>query len=317
MSKKKMATTHSKYSLLIIIHIILMGACMVSCDPQAISYTEDVQITLTVENVSAGYAEIKVTTNKEAFYLLSIQPVREGINPQDIAKTFMILALDSAYLDYLYWRNDKLQSMTPYIADFASHSLQYGATDRYFNFLTPDTDYWIFAFVVDPKTNKPAGKLFLETIHTQKESNLSIDFQYRVRGYWDYIYPKDSLGNIVSDIPWIGKTIDSVDLRKLMPNNGPDDIPGVYFINMFTEICNRNDYSQILYGIQAQNNESTHDGSSKRFEVGHTYYTGMAIIDGPLSKQTDKNMFDIYRFKWMGDSTELYFTKEQSTDGGW
>lgn len=312
-----MAITHSKYSLLAAVCMIIMGTFCTSCNPEAISYTENVEISMTIEKISAGYVEVKASTNKEAFYLLSIQPVRPNINPQDIAKPFMMLALDSAYLNYLNWRNDKLKVMTPYIADFASHSLQYGSVNHYFNFLTPDTDYWIFAFVVDAKTNKPAGKLYLETIHTKPQSEMYIDFQYRVRGRWDYIYPMDSTGNIISDIPWVGQTVDSLELRKLMPGNGPDDVPGVYFIKQFTELTAENNHSRVLYGIHAQNNGAETGSTIKGFEIGHTYYTGMAVLDGPISRHPDERLFDIYRFTWMGDSTELYFTQINSTNGSW
>ena len=190
-----MATIISKYVKQLRAYVVLLAAVgLCACDPNAKAYTKRIEIDINVQNISAGFVQVEFSTNREAFYLVSMQPAKEGINPQEIAKTFMLLALDSAYLDYLKWRNNELQNLVPFVADFSSHSLQYGNTNRTFCFLQPDTDYWIFAFGVDPESNKPFGQLFLKTITTKQESVLTMDFQYRVRGEWDYVYPKDTAG---------------------------------------------------------------------------------------------------------------------------
>ena len=97
---------------------IVLCAVFAACNPEVESHTKDVEISIDVEQVSAGFAQVRFSTNKEAFYLISIQPTKEGIDPQKIAKTFMLLSLDSAYADYLYWRNKQLQQNIPFVADF-------------------------------------------------------------------------------------------------------------------------------------------------------------------------------------------------------
>ena len=119
---------------------IVLCAVLAACNPNAVAYTEGVEITIDVEQVSAGFAQVRFSTNKEAFYLISIQPTREDIDPQKIAKTFMLLSLDSAYADYLYWRNKQLQQLIPFVADFPSHSLQYGNIKHFFTLLRPNTE---------------------------------------------------------------------------------------------------------------------------------------------------------------------------------
>ena len=210
---------------------LLLCAIFAACNPDVVAYTEDVEITIDVEQVSAGFAQVRFSTNKEAFYLISIQPTQEGINPQEIAKTFMLLSLDSAYADYLYWRNKQLQQYIPFVADFSSHSLQYGDIKHFFTLLQPSTEYWVYAFVVDPNTNKPAGKLFLETITTDSVSRIPVQFEYRIDGCWDYIYPVDSAGEILSTIPWVGETMDSVSIRE-----GGWRVPGEYFFDRFKNV---------------------------------------------------------------------------------
>ena len=293
---------------------LLLVLSWASCNPTAVeTHTENVTIDITVEQVSAGYAHVSFTTNKKAFYLTGIHPVREDIDDiQKVAKQFMMLALDSAYVDYLYWRNRQLQELSPFVADFASYSLKYSDTDQYFTLLRPTTDYWVYAFVVNPTTNKPAGTLFIKTITTDSVSRTPMLFEYRVEGQWDYVYPKDTLGEINSYTPWVGETIDSLTLREQ-----GWETPGEYFLSLFDKVYD-GDYKRILYGIYVHENNGEGDGTSvTNFELGHTYYTGMASLDARLTIPLDTNLYDMYRFTWMGDSTKLYFTPVNSMAGEW
>lgn len=290
---------------------IVLCAVLAACNPNAVAYTEGVEITIDVEQVSAGFAQVRFSTNKEAFYLISIQPTREDIDPQKIAKTFMLLSLDSAYADYLYWRNKQLQQHIPFVADFPSHSLQYGNIKHFFTLLRPNTEYWVYAFVVDPITNKPAGKLFVETITTDSTSRIPVQFEYRIDGYWDYIYPKDSMGEIISTIPWVGETIDSVSIRE-----GGWNSPGEYFFERFKHVYHE-DYERILYGIYAHENNGVSDGTSATyFKEGTTYYTAMAALDAPLKFPLPRNIYNIYRFTWISETTDTILVPQNSLPVG-
>ena len=290
---------------------IVLCAVLAACNPNAVAYTEGVEITIDVEQVSAGFAQVRFSTNKEAFYLISIQPTREDIDPQKIAKTFMLLSLDSAYADYLYWRNKQLQQHIPFVADFPSHSLQYGNIKHFFTLLRPNTEYWVYAFVVDPITNKPAGKLFVETITTDSTSRIPVQFEYRIDGYWDYIYPKDSMGEIISTIPWVGETIDSVSIRE-----GGWNSPGEYFFERFKHVYHE-DYERILYCIYAHENNGVSDGTSATyFKEGTTYYTAMAALDAPLKFPLPRNIYNIYRFTWIGETTDTVLVPQNSLPVG-
>jgi len=298
-------------SMLLIIAVAMICGWS-ACNPEVEAHTKDVQVTIDVQQVSAGYISVEFSTNKKAFYLMGIHPIREGVDIKKVEKQFMLLALDSAYVDYLYWRNKQLQQLTPVIADFASHSLQYGNANHYFTLLQPATDYWVYAFVVDPNTNKPAGKLYFQTVTTREESLQPMFFEYRVEGRWDYVYPKDSTGEINSFTPWVGETIDSITLRE----QGWES-PGAYFLSRFKDVY-AGTYTRILYGIYAHENNGVGDGTSiTNFEFGKTYYSGMASLDAPLAYPLDTNAYDIYRFTWMGDSTDLYFTPADCIGGAW
>ena len=310
-----MATITSKYVKQLRAYVVLLAAVgLCACDPNAKAYTKRIEIDINVQNISAGFVQVEFSTNREAFYLVSMQPAKEGIKPQEIAKTFMLLALDSAYLDYLRWRNEELQNLVPFVADFSSHSLQYGTTNRTFCYLQPDTDYWIFAFGVDPESNKPFGQLFLKTVTTKQKSVLTMDFQYRVRGEWDYVYPRDTAGEIISDVPWIGLTVDSALLR----DEGESRVPGEFFVQAFQAYYGIKMDQMIFYGVVAHQNNGDYGGTSgTKFEEGHTYYSAFAILDGPISFPPPETRYDIYRFTWHGDSTDLFFTHEDCTHGAW
>ena len=294
---------------------LLVGMWLISfaaCNPEVAAYTEGVEISIDVEKVSAGFAQVRFSTNKEAFYLISIQPTQEGVNPEKIAKTFMLLSMDSAYADYLYWRNRQLQQHIPFVADFSSHSLQYGDIKHFFTLLQPSTEYWVYAFVVDPRTNKPAGKLFLETITTDSVSTMPVQFEYRIDGAWDYIYPIDSTGEIISNIPWAAETMDSITIRE-----GGWRVPGEYFFDRFKKVYYE-DYERILYGIYAHKNDGVGDGTSAtHFEVGKTYYTAMAALDAPLVFPLPKNIYNVYRFTWTGEDMDTVFLPQNSMLGEW
>ena len=142
---------------------------------------------MSIKTVSAGFIECDFSTNVEAYYLIACVEAVEGENPLDHAKQFMTLALDSANVEYLTWRNKLLKEGEFNIAPFASHSLQYGPVTHFFTGLLPESDYWVYAFVVNPQTLQPAGKLYFERVTTLDESIMDVHFEYRIKGRWDYI----------------------------------------------------------------------------------------------------------------------------------
>ena len=282
-----------------------------SCNPDANYEVDGVQLSMKVEQVSCGFCEVRFDTDRDAYYYISAEKVREGIDPFEIESQFKTLALDYAYKEYINWRFELLYNGEPHIAEFSSHSLQYGEQDYFFTNLEPDTDYWIFAFVVDPKTNSPAGELILQTIHTDKSSRIKIDFKYRINGTWDFVYPLGENGELNYFLPWVGETADSLKLRDLQVT-----APGHYFIDRF-ETLRETGQANIFYGMYAHNNDGQGDGTSQTlFEEGHIYYTAIASFDGPLILEGEFKNYHIYKFKWTPD-LQLVFTKEDDTLGAW
>lgn len=259
--------------------------------------TSDVAITISPRQVSAGFAEVEFSTDRDAYYLVGIQPVDSTFDLSDKRKQFMIIATQRAMSDYLAWSNELLYRGEFFISDFASHSLRYGRANIFFNHLTPGTDYWVYAFVVDPKTKEHAGSLFVDTIHTCDSSTIDVHFDYRVSGRWDYIYPMDENGYILSNFPYVAATVDSL----LIAERGltAED----FFVDSLQTLQAAHAIP-VLYGVYTHNNDGR---TGVRFEPGHTYYTAIAGLDGALRQHA------IYRFIWLGDSTEYstdYFAQQ-------
>lgn len=266
-----------------------------SCNPEATWTTKDVTIDVHVKNVSAGFIECDFATDKEAYYLVSCMPAQEGAAPLSQPKQFMMLALDSANREYIDWRNGLLKAGEFNIAPFSSHALQYGSVNYFFTGLMRDTDYWIFAFVVNPETMKPVGHLNLVAVHTKFRNEEAIHFEYRIKGYWDYAYPLDGKGNINSHYPYVAATRDSLQLDSLKIS------PKDYFGQWYDYLLAHPKEADIHYGVTAV--ENTGFDGTQLFEEGHTYYTTFCGFDGASEKPI------VYGFTWKGDTTAYYFTE--------
>lgn len=291
----KLQITHYKLQIALLFGIIMLS----SCNPEAPWTTNNVTVNMSIRTVSAGFVECNFSTDKEAYYLVNIEPVRKGYDPMAHQKQFMMLVIDSVNLEYLIWRNNLLKEGEINVAPFASYALNYGTTDRFFTNLDPDTYYWIYAFVVDPEKQQPAGKLYISTIKTTSESVVDVHFEYRVNGYWDYIYPVDSLGNIYSHFPYLALTADSqyiADETTMSPEE--------YFTYYFLDVMESDNTDEIRYGVQVAMNDGI--SSSEEFQAGHTYYTAIAGFDGLIGNNV------IYKFNWTGEDFQAYFTDEDN-----
>ena len=58
---------------LIVLSIFILQFSFSSCSPEAKWETKDVNIEMTVTNVSAGFAECEFSTDKEAYYLIALR----------------------------------------------------------------------------------------------------------------------------------------------------------------------------------------------------------------------------------------------------
>lgn len=294
-----------------LLYMLCVLAVIAGCDTEAKYTTKKVTLTMDIIQVSCGFCEVIYSTDKDAYYYIAAEKVREGVDPMNIQEQFKTLALDYAYKEYINWRYDLLYKGEPHIAEFSSHSLQYGVQNYFFNGLEPDSDYWVYGFIVDPATNRPAGDLVIQTIHTRATSEIKVNFKYRISNNWDYVYPLDENGEINCYLPWVGETVDSLKLRELNVQ-----APGRYFIERMNAL-RESGTANVFYGMYAHNNDGYGDGtSSTLFEDGHTYYTAIASFDGPIILEGEYRNYAIYKFTWY-PSMQRVFTSEDDTFGAW
>lgn len=292
--------------------VAAIAAVLSACNPEApYSLKNDTKITIKVEQTSAGFVESSFSPSRDVYYLTSLEKVKEGRNPESYEKQFMQLALDSAYDYYLSWRRSLLEQGVPVhqIASFKDHCLEYGKTTYSFYYLEPDTDYWLFAFAVDPETNKAVSRLFLDTIHTLESSKIKCHFRYRIRGTWDYVYPENEKGEILSNFPYSGATVDSLTLRERMVAS-----PAAFFLDSLRTLFEQRNEAQIYTGIIAHNNDGVGNGSSPTvFVEGKTYYTAIAGVDGSLNPDQRA----IYRFVWHEGMDTVFTESSRLDETGW
>lgn len=301
-----------KYTLPVIC-CLLSVLCLTSCEPEAHydPHFSKVNLSMQVDLVSAAYMRVHFETDRAAYYLVACEEVIPGADPEAYPDQTMKLAADSAYMEYIIWRHDLLMDGIHDIAEFHHHSLQYGKSDIYFQFLKPDTEYWVFCFVVDPETCDPQGELHIQTVRTAKESQIPVYFNYRINGRWDYIYPIDTTGQLLTDVPWVVATLDSVRIRE---EGWP--APGICFADSFSHIS-YDKKARVLFGVYSHNNDGVGDGTSTtNFQEGHTYYTAMASLDGMTGGVP--TYYDIFRFRWEGKDTKLMlYHDKDNTRGNW
>ena len=281
--------------------ILLVALVAYSCRPEAKWTDKKIEIDMSFNIVSSAFIQCSFSTNRETYYLISIQEAREDYDPMKQQKQFMTLAIDSANLEYLKWRNKLLKEGEFNIAPFSSHALKYGTVEHTFTGLYSNTDYWVFAFAVNPETLEPIGHLYLTTVRTTEKSIMDVHFEYRVRNDWDYIYPIDSNGNILSSFPYVATTRDSL---ETLADTTLTPIEQFVFLlaNQFINPQN----AKIYYGVQAIENDGIK--SYLCFEEGHTYYTAIGGFDGNFRQVA------LYKFKWLGEKTDLYFHDTDSTN---
>jgi len=305
------------------LYITLVSAvlCMMfySCSPDIHAVSgDDVKIEISTNIVSSGYMQITFKPDDDAYYHVGIVPIDQAPDTSSAVsvKNFMEQQLDRAYAAYLIWRAFLLDEGVSPIAEFATHMLQYGTDEHNFTFLEPDSEYMIFAYAVDAKTNKPDGKFFCSYIRTESVSMFEdLQFDYRVRGYWDYVYPvyhvtDNTAPDVLTWIPWVGASADSAILAM-----SEYATPKEYFMDVFDEYVLNKDKDRIHFGIEVRNNINTYNpGTSETvFEQGHTYYTGLSLMDGYLSDET----LYIYKFRWQGEQTQFYLTAKDALTTDW
>lgn len=282
-----------------------------SCLTQSKYHVYGVDVEIDVNDVSSGYVRADFSTSRDAYYVTGCIPVESEYDPVNKAEQFMTLMVDSLYRNYLDWRYEYLKDQEDYIADFASHSLQYGDSERYFQGLSSNTSYWIYAFVVNPDSKEPSGRLFLKSVTTVEYATTTLWFDTRVQGSYLYLYPRNSEGgDIVENVPYTGGLVDSVSVAERFPF--PSDSTFRYSLDCY---CNEQWSNAYTYGILSN---ITYTGIRQRnlsgeLEQDSVYYIYIGELNGGIIGRTYWR-FSYDKTAWVQDVSLYYRQTPASSD---
>lgn len=100
--------------------LCLLAAALTSgCDTEARYKTKNVSLSMEIVRKSCGFIETKFHTDKDAYYYVAVEKVREGVDPHKISSQFMQLSLDYAYKEYINWRYELLYNGEKHVAEFS------------------------------------------------------------------------------------------------------------------------------------------------------------------------------------------------------
>ena len=151
-----------------------------------------INITVLTDHITAGTAQVRLEPEDDRAYFYAQCMRRDSAYvPGTMDKDFMILIMDSVYIDYLSWRHDLLVKGEKYIAPFSSHELKYGHQTAHYVDLEPQTEYIVFAFCVNPVNNQPMGDLYFATFTTDSLKDVAMTFQFVIDRNTMYIMPSD------------------------------------------------------------------------------------------------------------------------------
>lgn len=274
---------------------IVVALMLSSCRDEAVYYVKKVNIAIDLPIVSAGYAEISFKPSKETYYICDIMEKIDGYDPIYHQQQFMKLAVDSAYVAYVQWRYQFLKQGEDHVAEFSSHSLTYGDKTNKYVALEPETTYWVYAFVVDPRTNAPVGDLYLREFTTTSMKEVQVTFDARVNGTWLYVYPYDNSGKVTSLTPYVWLCLRDEYYDELGGNARKiiNDLYDPYIHNRFQT---DSFYSLFCFGVDAFNNEG-------HMRQGETYHILISSVDGGVGKVVH------FKFIYESDGMDLHLTE--------
>jgi len=184
--------------------VCLMGLiCFTACNKGEAAYIVQptpIRLTVLTDKTTASTAQIHIApVDDRAYFFVDTLPAG-WYKPGTMDRDFMMLVMDSIYIDYLTWRHDHLKDAETYIAPFSSHCLKYGVQTVHFNELSANSEYMVYAFCVNPVTNQPMGDLYFDYFTTDSLRQRNLSFQFALEGQQLYIMPSDDETQYVSAI---------------------------------------------------------------------------------------------------------------------
>lgn len=157
---------------------------LVACTEKAIVVTTPMNMSLTVNEVKSTKVIFTITAdNPDAYYTYCLWNEMSG-SLEGLIDYLTTMAEE----DY----RQKTENEAIKIASFADLNCYRGTRTIRATRLTPDCDFTLLAFQLNPVTHEVIGPIRSESIHTKPAENRPLDFQFRFEGKRITVVPSDS-----------------------------------------------------------------------------------------------------------------------------
>ena len=151
-----------------ILTIMLAALGLMACETRAPYITHDSPLHFEATEVMGTQMTIHAWAEDDrAYYYFDLLPKSRLDSLEMSDEHLMTIILDKLYQNYLDWRFNYLVEDQEYIASFESRTFFHGKSQRFCFNLTPETEYEIIGFCINPdNVQKPVGKLYRQRVCT-------------------------------------------------------------------------------------------------------------------------------------------------------
>lgn len=267
-----------KSSVIAILAFAIAAGSAISCSDKAEFISGYTPIKISVENNAIRATQLKVSIepeNDKVYYFCDV--VEKSVHtPGQGDLRFMQLTLDSLYRDYIDWRYQLLRENANYVAPFSSHCLSYGKDYRIFLNLKPNTNYYVYAYCVNPETNQPIGGLYTLPIKTTEVKPSTMTFTWERKGTHVAVTPSNDEELYIWDVV-------EEEMLTEWYDSDPEEYLKEYVEAYIAMDMLRDDICQSITGFNFD----------YMFQEGGTYYFIVAGYDGEFTTPVYSEKFTI------------------------
>jgi hypothetical protein len=163
--------------------IVLCVLLLAGCTAKEVIVTKAVNLSLKIEEVKGTKVIFTITSdNPDAYYSYTLWH-----DPNTSDALLLEYLTDVAEQDYTI----KTENGAVQVASFADLNAFRGSRTLRATRLTPDTDYKVLVFQINPTTHEPIGKILSEVIHTKAVKNTPMKFDFFFEGKTVTVVPSD------------------------------------------------------------------------------------------------------------------------------
>lgn len=164
--------------------LFIMGVLLLAgCTGKEVLVTKEVNLSLKIDEVKGTKVIISITSdNPDAYYSYCLW------HDMNVSESVLLEYLTTvAEEDY----NIKKENGALKLASFVDLNCYRGSRTLRATGLTPDTDYKVVVFQLNPTTHEPIGKILSEIIHTKPVNRVPLDIAFSFEGKTITVVPSD------------------------------------------------------------------------------------------------------------------------------